>query len=708
MIEETNRRKVNLRLIGLRAQPFFILLNHRLTAFCFCLLLAATLAPAANGAELSNDTLRLTLGVTSDGIPLIEKGEWVETGSPVFADLGTPDGWKAWLPEALIPGEGVKIKYVGWRVTEDEHFFIAKTFRDLTCGIRISWVVELAKQGSLFRLHIRLRNSTQQSQAIDWFPTWVAAWDAGDKARWVRWWDSLSFSPSQQSMSSGEEIELSSHLHSSDSPRNGANPYWVVGGKQSRLHFGIEWCGGWEAKLRGTENGVAFSVRLPPDETQLTLKPGEIIEGPALIVTPTGEADDMNSRYAWMMQRQALAQNLYGGPLPSFPLTYNHWYSVRFNVSSKFLRKQLASMSPYGFDAFIVDAGWYDRIGSWQPDGTKFLPGEFEEILASIKDQGVRPGIWSCPQFVGVDDTLDESEVPPGIEQPLFFNSFVDAYLLDLVNTDFKGLLTSHVSLLRGQYLADWWKYDQEFFVSESNAGVMKNVLAFQDALRAVRVANPDLTIENCQSGGRMINEFTLLATQISWLRDGSDNGMEHARANISLALGAMEFIFPWAIYRWTNELDDMDQNDDELTRFYCRSAMAGTWGISSDLSEIGDRQRNVILREIRNYRRLNEIKQNCIYELLQPASGNGVAGVTFYDAQHQRAAVLLYRWDRNGAFEENVTLNVVKSKAQFRITDADTGIKTKERGKNLVKNGLTVSFGPNRLSALLFIEPVS
>src|SRR5581483_3686974 len=110
-------------------------------------------------------------------------------------------------------------------------------------------------------------------------------------------------------------------------------------------------------------------------------------------------------------------------------------------------------------------------------------------------------------------------------------------------------------------------------------------------ALRAVRQANPDLFIENCQSGGRMINEFTLLLTQTSWLKDDNQVGLEHARANISTALGAMQFVFPWAALRFIYNLDQLNPDDDELTRLYCRSAMAGVWGTSTDLSQISQRQ---------------------------------------------------------------------------------------------------------------------
>jgi hypothetical protein len=708
MTEQSKQREITLRRMGLRTQSFFVLLNKHLKALGFCLLWATIFAQAASGAELNNDTLRLTLGVTGDGVPVIERGEWVATGQPVFTNLSTPGGLSAWLPGALIPGQGEANKHVSWHVFEGRDFFVAKATREIANEIRVSWVVELAKQGSLFRLHVRLKNFSQQSQAIDWFPAWVATWDLGDQAQWVRWWDALSFAPSQRSLSESEKVELGSHVHSSDNPHNGVNPYWIIGNKTSRIHFGMEWSGGWEANLKGIDDGVMFSVRLPPDETQLILGPGEAIEGPGVIVTPTSEDGDMNNRTAWMTQRLALGQSLYGGPPPSFPLTYNHWYSVRMDVDSKYLRKQMAAMGPYGFDAFIVDAGWYDKVGSWRPDETKFMPGEFEEILASIRGQGVRTGIWSCPQFVSVEGGLDGGEVPPEIEQPFFFNSLAKGYLLDLAGANLQERLTSHVEMLRSQFQVDWWKYDQDFFVERSNAGLMRNVLAFQDALRAVRQANPDLTIENCQSGGRMINELTLLATQISWLKDGGDNGLEHAKENITASLGALEFIFPWSVFRWTNNHDEMDQSNDELTRFYCRSAMAGAWGISSNLSQIGERQQNVILKEIANYRRLNQIKQDCIYELRRPESGDDVAGVTFYDSQHNRAAVLLYRWDRNGAFDVNVTLDVVKSKKQFRVSDVDSGTRFKERGKNLVKNGINVSFSPDRMSALLFIEPAN
>src|ERR1700686_1418196 len=174
---------------------------------------------------------------------------------------------------------------------------------------------------------------------------------------------------------------------------------------------------GWSAKLEGADNGFSFLLRLPPSDTQLVLNSGEAVDGPAIIVMPSIDLDDSESRRAWIAQARVLANSVYNGPRPSFPLTYDHWYSVGFDVDADFLRRQIDSMGVYGFDAFIIDAGWYDAVGSWQPDPSKFPPGEFEAMVKSISDGGVKVGIWSCPQFI----TAKRKRLPPEVDQPPYY-----------------------------------------------------------------------------------------------------------------------------------------------------------------------------------------------------------------------------------------------------------------------------------------------
>jgi melibiase-like protein len=670
-----------------------------LQTFVFSLACTVAFGLAGQAQTLSNDTVLLQLNVTPEGIPVIEEGIWLATGQTAFRDLGTQDGLGALVPAALIPTTQTAPPI--WTISEGNGITTAEATRELNNKMRITWIVELPDRGQLFRLRIRMSNGGKKARAVESFPAWSARWNIGEQSQRARWWQSLEYNRIEQSLDAGNQIRLGSRLHSSDDADNGVNPYWVVGGSNSRIYFGLEWCGGWSARLDGLANGFTFSVGLPREETQLVLNKGETIEGPALLVTPMPGTDDTDDRAFWMRQRRALARLLYSGPRPSFPLSYNHWYAARRQVNGTFLNQQIAAMPPYSFDAFIIDAGWFGD-GRWKPDPAKFGHGEMIEMLTSLKAIGIRPGLWSTPQYLS-----EESTATLAIEEPPIVSRFFDGALVDMSDDGFPDYLKSHVQKLRSKYSMDYWKYDQAFFTDHSRAGEMKNVIGLQAALRAVRNDNPDLTIENCQLGGRMINEFTLLATQTTWLRDAGNRGLEDPRVNIRVALNALEFVFPWAALRFTINLDQMDQNDDEMTRLYCRSAMAGRWGISADLSQIGERQRNVILTEIQHYRRLNFMKYSSVYDLQLPNDRANIAGATFYSGGRSSAGVLLYRWQASGAFEQRVMLPKLNPSITYRVVDVDTGTEITTSGSDLISNGVAVAFGSNRLSAVLFVEKV-
>ncbi|MCP4640579.1 MAG: hypothetical protein GY851_09110, partial [bacterium] len=312
-------------------------------------------------------------------------------------------------------------------------------------------------------------------------------------------------------------------------------------------------------------------------------------------------------------------------------------------------------------------------------------------------------GIWTCPQFL----RADADNLPPEVDQPGRYEKFIDGHLLDLAGMGFTEFLLEHVAQMRERYHADWWKYDQLLFTEETRHGVMKNVVAFEDAIRSVRAAHPDLMIENCQSGGRMINEFTVLATQNQWIRDGGDTGLDHARSILRDALGAVEFLPPWTCNRWTNNPDRNDEKNHEFTRMYCRCAMPGTWGLVADLGKIEEKQRDVIVSEVAHYRRLSELKRDYLYDVHYPEEGRAAAGITYYDASGTRAGVLLCRWDADDAFSETVVLDGLRPDARYRVEDVDSNTVTELAGDVLAEDGLMVAFGKKRMSALLFIEAI-
>jgi hypothetical protein len=549
-----------------------------------------------------------------------------------------------------------------------------------------------------------MTNTGYTAQPVTTYPIWSGGWAMPGRSDAIRWWDALTFVQHDKALKHKTAVNLLSRVHSSDEEEDGVNPYWATSGDAGFTYFSLDWCGGWEASLSMDGDRLLFNARLTGDEVDLVLEPGESIEGPVMNVTFTREADEVLSRAAWIGQRRAMADLLYGGPSPTFPFIWNHWYTVRFDLTSEFIERQAAAARKFGFDYFVVDAGWYEGCGMWRPDPAKFAPGQFEKAMAFVRDQGIKPGIWTCPQFI----EAPADNLPPEVDQPGFYRKFIDGHLIDMAGTDFSTFLVDHVQSMQDDYFAKWWKYDQDFFtVNKTRQGRMKNVVAFQDALLAVRKEFPDLYIENCQSGGRMINEFTVLLTQGQWIRDGGGTGKRHARSNFEEVLGAIAFMPPWTAMRWTNRPDENNQGDDEFTRMYCRSAMPGVWGVVADLPEIGFGQKQVILQEAAHYRRLNEIKRDSIYDLYPTGEDVSTAGVAFYSADSSRAGILLMRWDKRGSFRCRQELERLDPNRRYTVEDVDTGETTTVDGKTLVEQGFTIEFPRDRDSAIVFIDAV-
>jgi hypothetical protein len=594
---------------------------------------------------LSNEIVTVDLAATVQGIPFIASCSWDYDGLDAWRTK-TPQQWDGW--PALEMG-ALRVE-----IDSDELVKRATMARTAVNGVAVSWIVELVNDTAIVRLHARFENTGDAPVTVPSFPIWTGNWTVPGASR-ITWWNALSYEPVTQGIGGEVSLTMGSRLHSSDTRlSDGVNPYWQIANDVGQLYFALEWCGGWEAGLDARGDTLGFRWLLPEKETQLTLEPGEAIDGPILCVTPTRGDSEALCRQSWLEQRVRYATQRYRGPVPRYVFTYNHWYTTRFDLTADFVNRQAKLAPDFGFDYFLIDAGWYAGTGKWWPDSRKFVQGEFEFALGHVRDAGIPTGIWTCPQFV-------QEKSDPRIDKPGFYEKFIDGHLLDLDGCDFTALLKDHVELMRTRYGASWWKYDQIFFAEKTRAGVMRNVLAFQGALAAVRDAYPDLYIENCQSGGRMVNEFTALITQSQWLRDGGGNGLEHARSNFAEALGAVQFLPPWTANRWSNNPGRMKDASPELLRYYCRSAMAGTWGLVADLEELNDEQRGIILEEIAAYRRLNTIKEDNLYEIVYPVKGADFAAIAYFAQDGSRAAALVLRWDAKGAFEARIPTPYMK-----------------------------------------------
>ncbi len=655
--------------------------------FVFC-------CSASHAQSLQNKSMQLDLGFSPGGAPQIHRAVSLEDGRVIFEQRSPCVFMENWGPQELDVLTGKP----SCKPASDDLFERARLSVELENGLCRTHVVELAKKGTLCRIYMVVENASEGPIHVDWYPVWKTTWDIPG-SQWMKSWDALTYKPFQRKLHVDAQTMLGSRVHSSDRRPDGQVPCWIVGGNDVWLNFSLEWCGGWKAELSKNDDGVEWSVWLPQEETRLVLGPGETVTGPVITIVATSEKSERAHRAEWVKQRAELAQKRFGGPKHEYMLVWNHWYSIEFAVDQTYLVNQLPLLNDFGFEAFVIDAGWYSQIGDWRVNADKFSnPAQLRSLMDTVKSKNMYAGLWSCPQF-GRPDQADAFEI---FEEPKFYRPFLSgARLYDLFGMNFEKFLVDHVDLLVNGYGADWWKYDQDFFARHSKHGLLKNVEEFQRGLVAVRRQFPDLYIENCQSGGRMVNDLTTFAADIHWLRDGGETGHQHARSNIAEVLGAMQFLPGWTCQRWNNRWHENDPADDELTKIYCRSAMPGVWGISEDLSKVDARQLAVIRREVRHYRKLNSLKTSGLRDIRYPQHDSNIAAIIFYDESGLQAGILVYRWNAKGAVQTTLELDGLVGE-NYYVLDVDTELKI-----DLNENKkLPVNLDAEQLSALYFIGP--
>lgn len=64
--------------------------------------------------------------------------------------------------------------------------------------------------------------------------------------------------------------------------------------------------------------------------------------------------------------------------------------------------KEIDAAHKLGVDVFVIDTGWFNRAGDWQPDPAKF-PNGLKTINEQLKSNGMRLGLWIGPTSAGVN-----------------------------------------------------------------------------------------------------------------------------------------------------------------------------------------------------------------------------------------------------------------------------------------------------------------
>lgn len=360
-------------------------------------------------------------------------------------------------------------------------------------------------------------------------------------------------------------------------------------------------------------------------DAELALGAGQTFTTPAVIATYSDRGfDTLSQRF-----------HDYGRSLMSAvtrPVLYNSWEATNFAVTCDgqiALARQAAAI---GAELFVVDDGWFGRrnqredggivdgLGDWWVDPQKF-PDGLTPLIDEVRALGMTFGIWVEPEMVNPESDLFAAH-PDWIyhETGREPDTARGQYVLNLTLPQVQEFVYDTLdALLTGNDIA-YVKWDANRPMSQ--VGPTRDVWhghmsALYDIVARLKVAHPAVLFEACASGGGRIDFGALKVFDDFWTSDNTD-----ARDRLDIHR-AYSLVYPLQAMRaWVTDVPNFLSQRSIPLAFRFHSAMLGTLGIGTDLTEASEQELAESAKFIAEYKRLRPLMHR-LHRLDNPSSND-------------------------------------------------------------------------------------
>ncbi len=372
-----------------------------------------------------------------------------------------------------------------------------------------------------------------------------------------------------------------------------AFPYMRIlsahGGKGLTLSIG--WPGQWKAAL--WEKGEKAHIQAGQAKTDLYLKPGETVRTPRMTVMAF-EGDERRAANLWRRWYMAHVIPKNNGSCTK-PMLIIHGeqptkeYPEHTGYTQENIEKALEAYRDRGvkYDAFWLDAGWYDCGRIWQHTGTweERQPNYPEGMLGVQRrcaSHGAKLILWFEPERVyehpewllkkNCDSELKGSRSVYAPESSLFHmgNPEARAYITDLI-CDF--IKKNRIDWYRQDYniwpLKHWQANEEEGRIGMIENQYIQGYLEFWDEILR---RNPGVQIDACASGGRR-NDLETMRRSVPLHYSDIGYGNQPVKMGFEQTMHDWLPYFKSHLWSWENPdgsyLNDENYQPDTLTDAY-------------------------------------------------------------------------------------------------------------------------------------------
>ncbi len=507
----------------------------------------------------------------------------------------------------------------------------------------------------------------------------------------------------------------------------GQHPWFVlVAGNGQVLSGSVAWSGNWVCRFEPLpDGGYRLSGGLHDWEFASTLEVGESIETPHVILVAGHDLNHVSQQYARVGRQHWYPRTELSDTLP---VEWNHWWSYEdVDINEDVFLKNIEVAASLGVEICTLDAGWFGEgpewhleRGDWHKVNRERFPNGIRALADATHAKGMKFGFW-C-EIEGLGAKADLATLRPDF--PALRNDKPLGYVC-FGNPAVQEWAFETLSQIIRDYDCDWIKLD--FNVDPEagcnrvdhghtvDDGLFAHYRGYYAVLERIRVAFPQVVLENCSSGGLRIDLGIMHHTHLTFLSD-PDWPVHHLQvfwgASTMLAANAC---LHWSFSEWRGAGRPAQQNfnprDPALKPYqldyYTRMAMLGAFGLSQKLPELPAWVAERLAYHISIYKQhiRHFIREADLYRLTdQPRrSGEGERWSAFQYGLPDKTEHLLFVFRLPEAeAARSIRLLNLEPERVYRVETLEGEVITSATGSELMKSGLRFDNLQQEESALL------
>ncbi|MCK5860963.1 MAG: alpha-galactosidase, partial [Candidatus Hydrogenedentes bacterium] len=338
------------------------------------------------------------------------------------------------------------------------------------------------------------------------------------------------------------------------------DPFFIIRSEGTGQHLiaHLEWSANWDLNAEYHDDGADTLVfRIGPwaSEALRVIAPNETVKTPAVHfgllaedLDTTVQAMHEHIRRSVFPKRDAARANLIQYALPGDQgyLSQNFGDSSGYTVES--IRKNIDIAAAIGAELFIMDAGWWDIQGDWEPSVSRF-PDGLKPLSDYARENNMLFGLYG-----EIEKSSSASRV--GREHPEWIEWYEPFPVLNLADPQAAAHMEKELTHIIEDFGLDLFRLDfntPSFEVKEGKSflrqGIEENNFwryydSFADIFQRIHEKYPNLILQQAACGGGRNDLATVRRFHENYLTDGSRLPFETQNyAGQSMAIPPENFI---------------------------------------------------------------------------------------------------------------------------------------------------------------------